>query len=447
MSSLKAGFAEVKITPPLGIELGGFSAKRHAEAIHDDLIATACVIGDGETTIAICSLDALKIEGKMSAGVREQLVADGIRIERILLAATHTHSGPKFSSDEEPNREWLAALPDRLAEAIRAAREKVQPACISVLTTEVAGIGGNRRDPGRGPVDRSLAALEITEPGSDRLLGLLVNHACHATTLGAENREVTADWPGQLRRALRERHGDNLPVALLNGACGDVNPGGYSAEDSALGKIIPNRTFERCAEIGDTLAAALDTAPVSIEPKCDLPLAAMTQAIELPIVELPPVEELQQDVNRLKGLVGELEAEDGPEEALDRAKLDLMYAEGRLGRAKRYAEEGTQSVRAELQVIAIGDIALLAMPGEIFTEIGTALKSDSPFAHTLIVGYANDSVGYFPTPEEMRKGGYESLVSPFSAEAIERMMGAARELLRTAHRKTIGQESPTRPES
>ena len=139
----------------------------------------------------------------------------------------------------------------------------------------------------------------------------------------------------------------------------------------------------------------------------------------------------------MQGLVGELEAKDGPEEALDRARLDLMYAQGRLGRAKRYAEEETRSVRAELQVIAIGDIALLAMPGEVFTEIGTALKSDSPFAHTWIVGYANDSIGYFPTPEEMRKGGYEALVSPFSAEAIEQMMHAARALLRRA-REQIG---------
>ena len=195
MSSLKAGFAEIKITPPLGIELGGFSTKRHAEAIHDDLFATACVIGDGEKTIAICSLDALKIERKMTARVREQLVADGIPVERILLAATHTHSGPKFSSDEELNREWLDALPDRLAEAIRGARQKMQPACISILTTEVAAIGGNRRDPERGPVDRILTALRISEPGADRLLGLLVNHACHPTPLGAETREVTADWP------------------------------------------------------------------------------------------------------------------------------------------------------------------------------------------------------------------------------------------------------------
>jgi hypothetical protein len=60
-----------------------------------------------------------------------------------------------------------------------------------------------------------------------------------------------------------------------------------------------------------------------------------------------------------------------------------------------------------MSITALGDIAIVGIPGEPFVEFGLALKGNRYPAHTLVAGYCNDLIGYLPTRDAYGEGGYE----------------------------------------
>src|SRR2546426_810430 len=87
----------------------------------------------------------------------------------------------------------------------------------------------------------------------------------------------------------------------------------------------------------------------------------------------------------------------------------------------------------EVQALAIGDVALVALPGEFFAESGLRLRGRSPFRHTIPIGYADGGVGYVPPASAFAEGGYETRLAPWSRVAPEAealVIGAAVDLLR-----------------
>ncbi|MCA1647842.1 MAG: hypothetical protein LC797_21060, partial [Chloroflexi bacterium] len=95
--------------------------------------------------------------------------------------------------------------------------------------------------------------------------------------------------------------------------------------------------------------------------------------------------------------------------------------------------DGQTQVAAQLHGIRIGDIALVGFPGEPFAEIGAAVKSGSPFAHTLFSGYTNDYLGYLPVDSARPDGGYEVETTPFAAGSADAVIEASLELLQSLH--------------
>ena len=82
--------------------------------------------------------------------------------------------------------------------------------------------------------------------------------------------------------------------------------------------------------------------------------------------------------------------------------------EGERRRVESIREQGDTPLPCEIQAICLGETALLGWPGEVFSSLGMAAKRGSPFAQTYVVGYANGSIGYVPTPEAFAEGGYEA---------------------------------------
>jgi hypothetical protein len=113
----------------------------------------------------------------------------------------------------------------------------------------------------------------------------------------------------------------------------------------------------------------------------------------------------------------------------DGAESSLQWAERRLQRAQEALDSwisGTllEPVQAEVQVLQIGDFALVTTPGEIFNQIGMQVKTESPFKHTWFLSCTNGSIGYVPVPEAYADGGYEvthaSRVAPGAAGILTR---------------------------
>jgi hypothetical protein len=96
---------------------------------------------------------------------------------------------------------------------------------------------------------------------------------------------------------------------------------------------------------------------------------------------------------------------------------DLLFARDQIELSRR-----AEPIRAEVQAIRIGGIALVGLPGEFFVEFGLEIKKRSPaalFEKTFVVGLANGSVGYVPTKEAFAQGGYEPTPWRFSRLAPE----------------------------
>jgi hypothetical protein len=96
-------------------------------------------------------------------------------------------------------------------------------------------------------------------------------------------------------------------------------------------------------------------------------------------------------------------------------------------RARRIS--GRSHLEVEVQAICLGDLAMVSVPAEPFSWIGTEVKRRSPFAHTLFSGYSNGAWSYIPTAEGFAEGGYEVGMSLFSSEAAETLVDEAVALL------------------
>lgn len=431
MSTFLAGVSEVTITPPKGVAMAGYDQREGtAVGIHDDLKAFAVVFDDRRQKSAICVADLIGVKPWLVQSVRRRVSSKtAIPPARIMVAATHTHSGPVLGGNNLLNQKWLRELEDDLVHVLIEADIRHRAAGLGTAVGSVRGVGGNRRDPEHGPVDRSVNVMRIDDTATGRIMAVVVHHACHATTLGLDNLEISADYPGEVRTLVREALPDRPVVVFLNGACGNINPGGYSAEASALGKPMPDRTFARAREIGAVLGKEAVRLARSIETQGPVLVQSAADPLALPAKTTPLPCEAAQETAARREVLDRLRRQGAPEQDIDRARLDVMYAETLEAQATRILTCPNGELRTELQGIAVHDTLFLGMPGEVFTELGTALKQASPFMHTFPVGYANDGMGYFPSIDALRSAdGYEVLVSLLGEVAIERFLGTGKAL-------------------
>ena len=90
----------------------------------------------------------------------------------------------------------------------------------------------------------------------------------------------------------------------------------------------------------------------------------------------------------------------------------------------------------EVQVIALGDeAAWVSLPGEIFVELGLAIKKASPFRHTFIAELANGSIGYIPNHSAYAEGNYEPISARCAAGSGEMLVDSAIRQLSALHRQ------------
>jgi len=384
-AELRAGTARVDVTPPVGGPMYGYGARgaNVSTGVHDPLYAKAIVVDDGETQLAIVSLDLGGISADSTTTIREK-VASATSIEHVLLVASHTHSAPRatsnFPSKEAP---WIDEANEKIADAIIEAAGNLQPARIGVgwgeakeghnrrmVTTDgkVIMLWGNRDRIYTQPVDHSLAVVRVETPDSKPIANL-VNFACHPVVLGPENLEISADYVGVLTKRVEEELGGRC--MFLQGAAGDINP--------FWDKTPPaDGAFEQMEQMGQTIA---------------------NEAIRV---------------------------SSGIDEFVSGASLSVRTEVMPLA-SRRVRDRIGQTIAAEINSVLIGDeIALAAFPGEFFVEHGLWLKQQSKFAHTLFVGYTNGQLGYFPTIKATTEGGYgASTATRVEVGAGERLVSRA----------------------
>jgi neutral ceramidase len=430
MTQIRAGASRSGITPPVGVDLAGYAHREGASiGVHDDLWCGALVLDDGRTRLALVALDLLETDFEADAMLRQAAAASaGIAPEHILINCSHTHAGPPVARSEglgARNTEYIDFLRARVAETAATAASRLAPAALRHGSAPVR-VGINRREItpdgevkiGRNPaglVDTRVRVIEVrgeSGPGA-----VLFHHACHGTTLGQDNRRISAEWMGAAAaRLAAESKGGSIPM-FLQGCCGQINPDAEA-------------TFDEVDHLGAMTAAAVVAALAGAECLTPLPLAARMQQVELPFQDPLTPEEARAQLRRTEAEHERLQRE-GAHAYILRARESLVkHAARMLERAERRPTD--DALTFAVQVLRIGDLAIVGLSGEVFLEFAQEIEARSPFPHTLVLGYANGCTCYIPTEEAFAEGGYEAVdsfrwygIPPLAPEAGEVMVRAA----------------------
>jgi len=401
---MKVGISSVNITPPIGVPMAGYSARMgSAKEIHDDLYAKAIVFNDKDTKAALVRCDLIGLERDFVEETRRLIESEtGIDRNNIMITCTHTHSGPITDSLIPDLDAWMKVLSRKIKGAVIAANRNLKEAKIGFNCGSVEGIVINRRKPG-GPVDTEVGIIRIDDLAGNPM-AVLINYACHAVVLGPDNLLISADYPGFVMNFVERNLG--VPALFVNGACGDINPlDKLTVMRQKRKEDIYDRhggTFEEAKRLGNMIGAEAVKVFLGTETENDLELKVASREIKIPLVDLPSIDELKRMLEENENLFRKLVSEKDAAHAFRIAML-IQYARSTI----KYVESGENVRPTEIQVFRIGDGVLIALPGEIFVEIGLDIKKKSGLKHTLICELANDAIGYVPTREAFKEPGYE----------------------------------------
>ena len=384
MAEWLAGYGEEIITPPLGVELSGygFYLDRRARSVLDDLKARAVWLEKDGSRLLLISCDLVGFSIEHAASIRRTVGASaGVPAERVLLACTHTHTGPATMSlpglgEVDPG--YMETLPGSIARAAARAAADAQAAEILHSKEILEPIGFNRRLNSFEGIDPALGIAYLNRKAGTILV---LNYACHPVILGRST-QVSADWPGASVRALET---EGFKAIVLQGFCGDIDPvtglnrwGEGSPEDLELyGRIVAGR--------------ALKSARYAKVPG-EGGLKVAEKKIRIPLSVCP------------KDKIGE------------EAEFFLSKNSG-FPLADRFAEEWKKSAAESheryannpwlegvpIQAVNAGGLKIIGLPGEIFTLFGAKLRRGRPTL--LTVGYANGDIGYIPGREAFADAG------------------------------------------
>jgi neutral ceramidase len=460
-SGLLAGVARADITPAVGIPHMNWGSATHIEADGVDpvgMYVTALVLSDGKQKFAMVDMD-----GGLGGGaevIDRASAKTGIPAAHIRLGSSHTHAGPSLSggtgpagADLTPYRPMMeahrATVADKVVGAIMEADSKLQPVHMYGgrgtgtinINRRFRGANGGPPAVGLNPdgfVDRELIVFRIDD-AQGHPYAVLANFQCHGTVLAYENKKISPDWIGMTRKVIEEA----LPGAtalFFQGAAGNQGPiEGFTGDLSVahrLGAILGHQAA----------AVALQIETVKREPKFegyvesrayqakqhwrvsgprDATLKFATKVITVPRREYEPdeIENMAAQVADAQKSVDSFREGDQSREAYQ-ARARLRRLSGLLSRWKQ--PPSGEPVTVQLQILRIGDLAIVAMPGEPFAEIGAAIKEASPFAYTMFCGYSSGvGGGYMPIESEYQHRGYE-------IEGTRYGRGAAAEVIRAA---------------
>ena len=428
MANFQVGIGRADITPPVGTLMMGYTPARPCESIHDRLNITVFLLVDGDTRALIASADLCNIKGEASVNVRKAMAeAANVPYENIIIACTHTHSGPHTVRDpDEPPYFVRSILIPAAAQAAKEAAENLKPAQMGYGTVE-SKVAINRRhlrEDGKvllgqnpyGPMDPTMTVIAFREPDGTPI-GNLIHYGCHNTGSG-NNKAVTRDWCGVAVDRLEAL--SKGVTAFINGGAGDCGPrlpnGGTTGD------------LQMAQELGGMAACDAAAAWRSIRQWHTPHLHTIYQDIRLPLNNTDTAEGLRAEVAKLgdpEKLVGTM----------------LFNYRSMLERAERL-ENGFVPAKdwaIPHTAICLDSLALLGMPFEPFSLVTLRVKDASPFLHTLCVGYANGSMSYFPSMDQLIRGGYEVRMfrsfheTPFTDDAEQHYVTGCLQMLRQLH--------------
>jgi hypothetical protein len=402
--------------------------------VHDDLYAKAIVLECGGTRAAMVCCDLITMPLNVAQEARRLIEKDtGLKPDQVMISATHAHTGPILpgrtarETADGPGgdlaQEYVEQLPSRIAASVKQAVEKLAPATASAAIGHEEHLSFNRRyimkdgkvgwNPGKlnpkieepaGPIDPAVSVVYF-ESADGVPTASYVNFSMHPDTVGGL--QISADYAAPLCNTLARIKGDAMMTLFTNGTCGDINHVNVNSKD-------PQKGFDEARRIGTILAGEVIKTYARLRP-------------------------IDADAVRFKREVVKLQLPKFTDEELQKARQTAVKfgkdAPPFLERVNAFkiidvaARQG-KPWEVDVQVIALGDdVAWVGLPGEIFVELGLAIKQASPFRCTIIAELANGAIGYIPTQKAFEQGNYEPVSARCAAGSGELLAQTAIKLL------------------
>lgn len=426
-----AGCYRIDITPPIGTPIGGnIRSDNLSRGVHDPLYANFLYLKSKTKKVLFIALDIIGVHRSIVLDIKKRIKSNlGISIENISIFATHTHSGPdvlEAFKDEYPLliTEYIEELKDKVIKGAIECVNDVWDARIGIGKGYEGSLSFNRRlllEDGTlkmnwesidlenfakfaGPIDPELYVISVIDNNA-RIRSLIINFTLHSAILVGMDWLFSRDFIGPLTTNLQKSIGENLVVLFANGAQGNINHIDIYNQNQ-------NRRFEETERIGNTLS----TKALEILNHINYCKNFTVDVINEPI-ELPRREITHTQVKAAKKL---LERVNWKIPSLLDGVPDEMYAKEIIFLSR----DPSNTIETLLQVIQLGETAIVSLPGEFFVEFGLEIKEKSPFKNTLIFGMTNDYIGYVPTREAFEEGGYEikmartSQLQPYAGDIV-----------------------------
>ena len=360
----------------------------------DPLYADALVIEAGGKKIAIVGLDLGRAPAEASLQRIRQRIKEQAGIENSIIAGSHTHHGPVLELTNEEGKgkgrfdaalRYYGQMEDGIVAAIVEANSRLAPARMAVGSVQLEGFNRNRHtkiEP--KPSDRELAVMRFDD-AAGKPVAILVNFAAHPTMLPSSTLQFSADYVGALKAEVTKQTG--AAAIFMQGAAGDQSANGGDKSYQAFGQALAREAVK--------LAQSLSPQEVA-HPSLDCREERLRFSARTDFAN-PVVKAMYQ-----KAFFPEL--------------------------VPNYIDEYADGIRPRLTVALLnGDIALVGVSGEFFSNHAIRLKQRARVKQLFFFGYANGYHQYFPTIEAVAEGGYgaDNAVSPAAVGAGEVVMDTA----------------------
>ena len=455
---LHVGVAEADITPPRGFPMAGYYHERLATGAIDPLKAKAIVFRAGKEQVALVACDLTGIAVDLGNEVRRRAAAKtGIPASHIIVSGTHSHTAPDYTRDlyehlaggaNRPGRpRYAVKLIDGMVEAIVKAGAAAKPVALEAGSArQERPLSFNRRFVMKdgsvrtwmrldhpqvvrpaGPIDPEIGMLLVRSVDDKKPVGLMSNFALHLDTVGGT--QWSADYPSFVGKEVQQALGQDAVSIFGTGCCGDINHVDPARKER-------NKTDFIGTALGRTIVGALS----KLRPVKAPVLQARHATVKLPLQHVST-----EQIAKARPLL--LEAREGKKveffdlvSAYKAVMLDQLRNKtpqtgaGDLiswGLTRDWAGVGAH-LPVEVQAIALGDeVGIVCLPGEIFVELGLAIKQASPFRTTLVIELCNSvETVYVPTRAAYAGGSYEVTNSTVQPGSGEMLVEAAITLLR-----------------
>ncbi|MCC6365769.1 MAG: hypothetical protein IT165_19820 [Bryobacterales bacterium] len=435
---LQAGAVAVNITPSLGCDIAGGMRNHVALDVHDELHARALVLDNGKAKVAFVVCDSCAIAPEVIGNAKALIERHtGIPARAVLISATHTHSAPAAARlfQSEPDPRYTELLAARISDAVRRAIRRMQPARVGWGTGTESRLVFQRRfemEPGTmpanpfgrttdrvlmnpgvgnakvvrpaGPVDPQVCLLAV-QTADGKPLCALGSYALHYVG-GVPGETISADyfavWADEMHRRLGG--GPEFTAILANACSGNIN----NVDVRGSSKQYP--PFAKMREVAAMLAEESHRVWRGISFHDWVELGSVMEEVRLG-VRRPSAAEVEEARRLL------------PADFHDVTERRQIYAKEALALAG-YPEH----VTAPVQAVRIGELGVATFPGEAFVEMGLEVKQKSPFQPAFLIELANSYLGYIPTVNGHRDGGYETWRAKSSfleVEAAPKLVAAA----------------------